>query len=459
MEFEIKTIKVGDIIEGEVVQIDDNEILVDFGYMTEGVIYLNELTLSNAKKCTDIVQLGDQIAAMVKKLDDEEVLLSRKILELREANERVQQLHDAHEVVTGRVIESVKGGYIVNIGVKAFMPNSQVDMNREFDGTSLIGKEVEVLVIEFNKRKNRIIVSRRQVQYETFAANKKAEFEKLAVGDVVEGTVKKIEEFGAIVKLEFNEGLIHNSEVSHYAFTKVSDELEVGEKVQVKIIKVDTKRNRLGLSLKALKPTPWQMADEQFENGQTYKGKVTKIADFGFFVELAPSVEGLVHRSEVTYNNNVNFKDVIKEGQEIEVRVLEINADKERLSLSLKQTKENPWHALEIKERDIIKGKVVSFNDSGANVEIAEDVVGFLPNSQISEKRVNKAEEVLTVGQEIEVKVMNINKYQHKLVLSIRRIKQDEERAEVDKFLKEQDKYEETTFADVIGDKLKDLFN
>lgn len=461
MEFDVKKVEVGSIVEGEVVQVNDNDILVDIGYMTEGVIYLNELSMKDIKKASEIVSVGDKIKVMVKKCDDDELLLSKAILERKELQNKVQEAFKNQEVLEGKVVEAVNGGFIVDIGLRAFMPGSHVDVEREFDGKTLIGKTINVIVIEYkpNKRKSKLVVSRRKIQQDELRKKRNEEFNNLKVDDILEGTVDRIEDYGVIVKLGLIDGLVHVSEISHYPHINIREELSIGETVKVKVIKINKKQKRIGLSIKALKPTPWQLVNEQFEEGQICEGTVTRITDFGVFVEMAPLVEGLVHKSEVTYNRNVDFKTVVSEGENVQVKVLNIDPNRERLSLSFKRVKNDPWDELTLNENDIIEGTVKTIIERGARVEIVEDVEGFLPINQISsEKRVSRVEDVLNVGEKVKVKVLEFNKGRQKLVLSIRQIKEDQQRKEVDKYLKEQEGYESTTMADIIGDKLKGLF-
>ncbi|ERJ12801.1 S1 RNA-binding domain-containing protein [Haloplasma contractile] len=462
MEFEMNTIKTGQVVEGEVVSVTDSEVLVDIRTFTEGLIYLNELTLKNVDSCHDIVSEGDIIKAMVKKIDEEEILLSRKILDEREMVDELYKHYRNKDRLTGKVVKEVKSGLIVRInGIDCYMHNKEADLDTDFDPVSLMNQEVTVRIVDFNKRKNRtrIKVSRTIVIKEDNFKAKQAAFNALEVGGLYEGIVDRVEKYGALVVANDFRGLVPNNELSHLPFKKTEDVINEGDTVNVKVIDKDENRMRATYSVKALLPKPWDIANNELNEGDVIKGKVVRITDFGAFVNVLPLVDGLLHKNEVSYNPNVEFKDVLEEGQEIEVKVLNIDRNRERLSLSLRALKDNPWETTDLKPGKIVDVTVTDITDVGAEVLYTEDIVGFLHKNQISaEKRVHRVEDELTVGDQVQVKVTRFNPRDRNLQVSIRRIKEDAERKEYENFMKKQESEQQNvTVGDLFGDKLKDL--
>ena len=530
---------VNDVIEGEVVHVTNQEVTVDIHGATEGTIYLNELTLDKVDSAKDVVKIGDKIKAMIKKVDDEQILLSRRALLEYERFQELKTAFEKGETLVAKVERVVKGGLIVNIGLEAFLPANMIDVKYVSDLNQYVSQEIPVRIVEFNARNRKIKVSRKMVIAEQLKAARDEQFSTLALGEIVEGEVVRIEKYGAFVRFGSLEGLVHISEISHLPVANVEDALTVGQKVSAKVIKIDG--TKLQLSIKATLMTPFEQFASTHQVGDVLDGQVVRLMDFGAFVEVAAGVEGLVHLSELSWDHKAKLDEVVSEGQtvrvrilsmdnknhrlalsikqveqdpwvafghqvgdvikgqvtnvtdlgafikvapyieglchyteaswnpqmklasmvapmdEVEVKIISLDAKKHRLGLSLRQVKSNPWESVTFKTLDVVKGTVVATNDRGAFVAVEEDVVGFLPMNQITEKRISRVEDVLTVGQEIEVKVTRFEPKQFKLELSIRRIVEDAEREEFNNYMQKQEAMENETLGDLFGDALKNL--
>lgn len=530
---------VNDVIEGEVVRVTNQEVTVDIHGATEGTIYLNELTLDKVDSAKDVVKIGDKIKSMIKKVDDEQILLSRRALLEYERFQELKTAFEKGETLVAKVERVVKGGLIVNIGLEAFLPANMIDVKYVSDLNQYVSQEIPVRIVEFNARNRKIKVSRKMVIAEQLKAARDEQFSTLALGEIVEGEVVRIEKYGAFVRFGSLEGLVHISEISHLPVANVEDALTVGQKVSAKVIKIDG--TKLQLSIKATLMTPFEQFASTHQVGDVLEGQVVRLMDFGAFVEVAAGVEGLVHLSELSWDHKAKLDEVVSEGQtvrvrilsmdnknhrlalsikqveqdpwvafghqvgdvikgqvtnvtdlgafikvapyieglchyteaswnpqmklasmvapmdEVEVKIISLDAKKHRLGLSLRQVKSNPWESVTFKTLDVVKGTVVATNDRGAFVAVEEDVVGFLPMNQITEKRISRVEDVLTVGQEIEVKVTRFEPKQFKLELSIRRIVEDAEREEFNNYMQKQEAMENETLGDLFGDALKNL--
>jgi len=530
---------VGDTIEGEVVRVTPSEVTVDINGATEGTIYLSELTLEKVDNANDVVKVGDKIQAVIKKFNDEQILLSPKALLERNRFGELKAAFENGEVLQAKVVRAMKNALIVNVGMEAFLPASMIDVDYVSELDSYVGQTIPVRIVEFNNRNRRMTVSRKAVVAEQQKLERENQLQTLAIGDVVEGKVVRVQPYGAFVRFGALEGMVHISEVSHMNVSKIEDALTVGQEVTAKVIKIDgvklslsikavlptpfeeiskshqvgdvvegevtqlteygafvklaegveglvhiselswghrpkleevvsegqklqvkiislnTETGRIGLSIKQIDADPWTVFGHAV--GDVVKGEVTNVTDLGAFIRVAPFIEGLAHFSEASWNPTVRMNDLVSVGEEVEVKIISFDAEKRRIGLSLRQVKNNPWSETGIKEGDIVSGTVTGSNNRGAFVQIAEDVIGFLPMNQIADKRISRVEDELTVGQEIQVKVTRFDANRANLELSIRKIVEDAERAEFNSYMKEQDSVENETLGDLFGDSLKDL--
>jgi small subunit ribosomal protein S1 len=333
----------GDVVTGRVVRVDKDEVLVDIGYKSEGVIPLSELSIRKTVNVEDEVSLGEMVDALVMQKEDQDgrLILSKKRARFEKAWKRIEAAAAAAETVEGTVIEVVKGGLILDLGVRGFLPASLVDIRRVQDLDEFLGRKLECKVIELNRSRNNVVLSRRAVLEDERREIRQKILDELQPGQVVEGVISNIVDFGAFVDLEGIDGLIHISELSWSHVNHPSEVLQIGEKVRVKVLDIDRDRQRISLGLKQTQADPWQSVIEEHQIGDVVRGRVTKVVTFGAFVEIHPGVEGLVHISELAAHHVENPREVVNQGDELSVRIIEIDGDRRRLSLSLKRVSDS----------------------------------------------------------------------------------------------------------------------
>jgi len=392
----------GDVVSGRVVRIDKDEILVDIGYKSEGVIPLSELSIRKSVNVADEVQLGEMIDALVMQKEDQDgrLVLSKKRARFEKAWKRIEAASTAGETVEGTVIEVVKGGLILDLGVRGFLPASLVDIRRVQDLDEFLGQKLECKVIELNRSRNNVVLSRRAVLEHERREVRQRILDDLEPGKVVEGVISNIVDFGAFVDLDGIDGLIHISELSWSHVNHPSEVLNVGEKVDVKVLEIDRDRQRISLGLKQTQADPWQSVIETYQINDIVPGKVTKVVTFGAFVEIHAGVEGLVHISELADHHVENPREVVNQGDELEVRIIEIDADRRRLSLSLKRVTPAPDGSTE--------GAVMSFG--GDDDELADDIaseqvaeIEEAPAAVAAELELEAAEAITSGDEPVEV--------------------------------------------------------
>ena len=336
------TINEGEVVHGTVVRVDKDEVLVDIGYKSEGVIPVSELSIRRSVNPADEVSVGEEIDALVMQKEDAEgrLILSKKRARFELAWKAIEAAAESGEAVNGRVIEVVKGGLILDLGVRGFLPASLVDIRRVQDLEEFTGKELRCKVIELNRSRNNVVLSRRAVLEDERKEMRQAILDRLNPGDVVDGQISNIVDFGAFVDLDGMDGLIHISELSWSHVNHPSEVLEIGQTVKVKVLDIDRERQRISLGLKQTQSDPWQQVLEHYHEEDVVEGRVTKVVTFGAFVEILPGVEGLVHISELAQHHVENPREVVSQGDPVNVLILEIDGDRRRLSLSLKRVEE-----------------------------------------------------------------------------------------------------------------------
>ncbi|HKP17185.1 MAG TPA: 30S ribosomal protein S1 [Gaiellaceae bacterium] len=336
------TINEGEVVHGKVVRVDKDEVLVDIGYKSEGVIPVAELSIRRSINPADEVTIGDEIDALVLTKEDAEgrLILSKKRARFEMAWKAIEGAAESGQPVNGRVIEVVKGGLILDLGVRGFLPASLVDIRRVQDLDEFLGKELRCKVIELNRSRNNVVLSRRAVLEDERKEMRQAILDRLSPGDVVEGQISNIVDFGAFVDLDGMDGLIHISELSWSHVNHPSEVLEIGQTVKVKVLDIDRERQRISLGLKQTQTDPWQQVLDSYGEGDVVQGRVTKVVTFGAFVEILPGVEGLVHISELAQHHVENPREVVSQGDLVNVKIIEVDAERRRLSLSLKRVEE-----------------------------------------------------------------------------------------------------------------------
>jgi small subunit ribosomal protein S1 len=341
----------GDVVSGHVVRIDNDEVLVDIGYKSEGVIPSSELSIRKSVDPSEEVELGEQVDALVLTKEDQDgrLILSKKRARFEKAWRRIEAAADSGEPVVGQVIEVVKGGLIIDLGVRGFLPASLVDIRRVPNLDEYMGQKIETKVIELNRSRNNVVLSRRAVLEEQRKEDRERILDRLAPGQVVEGKISNIVDFGAFVDLDGIDGLIHISELSWSHVNHPSEILSIGDTVSVKVLDIDRDRQRISLGLKQTQEDPWQRVVDTYNVGDELEGTVTKVVTFGAFVEILDGVEGLVHISELAQHHVENPRELIRPGDPVRVRILEIDSERRRLSLSIKRVE---GQVLPVRERE-----------------------------------------------------------------------------------------------------------
>ena len=342
VEATLKFFNDGDLIEGTVVKIDRDEVLLDVGYKTEGVIPSRELSIRHDADPSEIVAVGDSVEALVLQKEDKEgrLILSKKRAQYERAWGDVEKVKEADGTVTGTVIEVVKGGLIVDIGLRGFLPASLIELRRVRDLAPYLGQKVEAKILELDKNRNNVVLSRRALLEESQSANRSTFLADLAKGQIRTGVVSSIVNFGAFIDLGGVDGLVHVSELSWKHIEHASEVVEIGQEVTVEVLEVDQERERVSLSLKATQEDPWQVFARTHAIGQYAPGKVTKLVPFGAFVRVADGIEGLVHISELSSKHIELAEQVVSVNQDVFVKVIDIDLERRRISLSLKQANE-----------------------------------------------------------------------------------------------------------------------
>ncbi len=370
----------GDVVTGKVVRIDADEVLVDIGYKSEGVIPAHELSIRKSVDPSDEVELGEEVDALVLTKEDQDgrLILSKKRARFEKAWRRIEAAAESGEPVEGQVIEVVKGGLIIDLGVRGFLPASLVDIRRVPHLDDYLGQKIECKVIELNRSRNNVVLSRRAVLEEERKEVRQQILDRLQPGLVVEGQISNIVDFGAFVDLDGIDGLIHISELSWSHVNHPSEILNIGDTVSVKVLDIDRDRQRISLGLKQTQEDPWQRVVDTYNVGDELEGKVTKVVTFGAFVEILDGVEGLVHISELAPHHIENPREIVEQGDKVKVRILEIDSERRRLSLSIKRVEGQnlPLRQLEPEEGAVADGAAEGAGDldNVPELELSEDV-------------------------------------------------------------------------------------
>jgi small subunit ribosomal protein S1 len=367
----------GDVVSGKVVRIDQDEVLVDIGYKSEGVIPMNELSIRKSVDPHDEVELGEEVDALVLTKEDQDgrLVLSKKRARFEKAWRKIEAAAESGEPVEGTVIEVVKGGLIIDLGVRGFLPASLVDIRRVQNLDEFLGTKIECKVIELNRSRNNVVLSRRAVLEEERKEVRQQILDRLQPGMVVEGAISNIVDFGAFVDLDGIDGLIHISELSWSHVNHPSEILSIGDVVPVKVLDIDRDRQRISLGLKQTQEDPWQRVIDTYRIGDELEGKVTKVVTFGAFVEIMDGVEGLVHISELAHHHVENPREIVEPGQDVRVKILEIDSERRRLSLSVKRVEEQLAHI-----RSAAEAGAAAAAEAGGGQEI-----GDVPDLGLSE--------------------------------------------------------------------------
>ncbi|WP_010650697.1 30S ribosomal protein S1 [Oceanobacillus massiliensis] len=334
---DLQELNVGDTVTGTVIKLEEKQVLVDIGYKTEGILPIGELSSLHVETTGDVVKEGDSVTLKVKKVEDDEIILSKKAVDSESAWEDLEKKYESGEVFETVVKEIVKGGLVVDVGLRGFIPASLVETHFVEDFSEYLNKPLTVKIADLDRDQNRIILSHRAVAEEEASAKKNDILQSIEAGQVMEGTVQRITSFGAFVDLGGVDGLVHISQLAHEHVAKASDVVSEGDKIKVEILSVDRDNERISLSHKNTLPGPWTDIQSRVASGSTIEGTVKRLVNFGAFVEILPGVEGLVHISQIANRHIATPQEVLEVGQKVNVKVLDVNEEEERISLSIKE--------------------------------------------------------------------------------------------------------------------------
>ncbi|MFW5996376.1 MAG: 30S ribosomal protein S1 [Lentisphaeria bacterium] len=416
----------GSIVTGKVTRKVDNGALVDIGYKSEGMIPREEFDDFSS------LEEGSEIEVFVESLEDEEAempLLSVRKAQLQKAWDDIQDKYHEGEITTGKITRRVRGGLIVDIGVEAFLPGSQIDITPVRNLDDLIGSEERVKILNINPERRNIVVSRRDLIAEERERQRSELLNELEVGQTRTGTVKNITDFGAFIDLQGIDGLLHITDMSWGRISHPSEMLAVGDEVEVVILDIDEEKQRVSLGMKQREGDPWDNIEEKYPEGKIIQGRVVNVMPYGGFVELEEGVEGLIHVSEMSWTKKINkASEVLNVGDEVEAVVMKVDKESRKISLSLRRTTENPWEALAEKfpPGSRIKGKVRNMTTFGAFVQIDEDIDGMIHVSDMSwTRKVRHPSEVLEKDQEVEAVVLDIDPEKQRVSLGLKQLIDD----------------------------------
>jgi small subunit ribosomal protein S1 len=423
-----RNIAEGEVVKGTVLKVTPSEVIVDVGYKSEGIIPVDEFVDETGQIS---VQPGDTVDVLLERTEDREgyVVLSREKAEKMKIWDEVEKAYAEKKVVIGRVIERIKGGLAVDIGVRAFLPGSQIDVRPVRNLDALRGQELRMRVIKVNKKRGNIVLSRKVLLEEENAEKKKHTLDTLAEGKVLRGVVKNITDYGAFIDLGGIDGLLHITDMSWGRVSHPSELFKVNDEIDVIVLKYDPSTERVSLGHKQLMNDPWSNVIERYPVGARMSGKVVSLTDYGAFVELEPGVEGLIHVSEMSWSKRVKHPSkILNVGDTVEAMVLGVDPGARRISLGLKQVESNPWHELTEKYPigTTITGKVRNLTEFGAFVEVEEGIDGLIHISDMSwSKRLKHPSEVLKKGDTVEAMVLNIDAENQRLSLGLKQLQTD----------------------------------
>ncbi len=425
-EDEAQSYDINQIITGTIVRVDHEEVVVDIGYKSEGVVQRDEWDDADEQP-----QVGERIEVLLEEFEDSIgliVLSKRKADRVREW-EKIIATHKEGDVVKGAVIRKIKGGLLINIGVNVFLPASQVDIRRPNDIAEYIGQDIECMILKIDEARRNIVVSRRRLIEEEREKMKKTLLSNLQIGQLRKGTVKNIADFGAFVDLGGIDGLLHITDMSWGRISHPTEMVRIDDEVEVMVLNIDYDKEKIALGLKQKSASPWSNISTKYPVGSRIAGEVVNVLSYGAFVKLEDGIEGLVHISEMSWTRRVNHpSELVAIGDKAEVMVLGINEDKQEISLGMKQTQPNPWDEVASKypPGTMVKGTVRNLTNYGAFVELQEGVDGLLHISDMSwTRKVSHANEILKKGDPIECQILTVDEDRRRIALGLKQLGED----------------------------------
>jgi small subunit ribosomal protein S1 len=421
----VKNYREGSIVKGHILEKRPKEFLIDIGYKSEGVVSASEFD------DPDEIQVGDEVEVLLERLENDQgmVILSKQKASQRQNWSKIVKLFEAEGIIKGRVKSVVKGGLIVNVGVEAFLPASQVDINPPKDLTQFVGNTYDFKIVKLNEDRKNVVLSRRELIEAERSERRQQFLGTMSAGDKVEGTVKNITDFGAFLDLDGIDGLLHITDMSWARLTHPSEAVKPGDRLTVVVLEINKDKERISLGLKQLQSNPWDRIEERFPIGQKIGGKITNLMPYGAFVQIEEGIEGLIHVSELSWTKRITRpSDVLTLGQDIEAVVLGVNKADQKISLGVRQLEPNPWD--EIEQRYVIgkqvRGQVRNMTAYGAFVELEEGIDGMVHVSDLSwTKKINHPSEVLKKGDEVDAVVIDIDKANQRISLGVKQLETD----------------------------------
>jgi small subunit ribosomal protein S1 len=417
--------KEGSIVKGRVLEVRPREVLIDIGYKSEGVIPASEFD------DLDDLQVGDEVEVLLVRLENDEgmVILSKERAAYRQNWEKIVKVFQGDGLIKGKVKAVVKGGLTVNIGVEAFLPGSQIDIVPPKDLQQFVGNTYDFKIVKINDDRKNVVLSRRELIEQERAEKRQRFLETIKIGDRVKGYVKNLTDFGAFIDLDGMDGLLHITDMTWGRLGHPSELLKTGQEVDVVVLDINREKERVSLGLKQTQKNPWDQTEERFPVGQRVKGKVTNLVPYGAFVEIEEGVEGLIHVSELSWTKRITRpSDVLTVGQEVEAVVLGVNKDEQKISLGIRQLEPNPWDEIEHRYQigRQVKGTVRNLTAYGAFVELEEGIDGMIHVSDMSwTRKINHPSEVVKKGDEVEAVVIDIDKQNQRISLGIKQLEGD----------------------------------
>jgi len=419
----------GELLQGRVVKLHEKDVIVDFGYKSEGLVPIEQFAQPDG---TVQVQVGDVIDVMVDRQGEQPegyILLSHQKASRLRSWDNLEKAHRDGLVVSGRVTGRIKGGLSVDVGVPAFMPGSQIDVRPIHNLDSFLDQDIPVKIVKLNRRRGNVVVSRKMAVEEEQQVRKSAALQVLAEGAVVTGVVKNLTEYGAFIDLGGVDGLLHVSDMSYGRVNHPSEIVSAGDEITVRVLKFDREKERISLGLKQMVPDPWDSIQERYPGGSKVIGRVVSVTDYGAFVELEPGVEGLIHISEMTWSRRMKHPSkVVKAGDQVEAVVLDVKPRERRVSLGIKQLEADPWTTVADRYAigSVVEGRVRKLTDFGAFIEIEEGIDGLVHISDLSwTKRVKHPSEVVKKGQLVQAVILNIDAPNRRLSLGVKQLQPD----------------------------------
>jgi small subunit ribosomal protein S1 len=423
-----RSIREQSVVKGQVIGIEGDWVTVDVGYKAEGIISKNQF-LNEEGELT--IEVGDTVDVYLDTMHEDEgqLILSKEKADQMKAWEEISKAYENNQIVTGQITQRVKGGLSVDIGVKAFLPGSQVDLRPVKNLEKLLGEDMDFRIIKFNRRRGNIVLSRRVLLEEERQVKRTETLKSLEVGAIVDGVVKNITDYGAFIDLGGIDGLLHITDMTYGRITHPSEMVKVGQVLEVKILKYDAESQRVSLGYKQIRPDPWEEVEFKYPVGAIVRGKVVSMPDYGAFIELEDGIEGLVHISEMTWNKRIKHPSKLVEvGDVVEAKVLGVDVEGQRISLGMRQLESNPWDLVEESYPigSIVSGKVRNITDFGIFVGVEEGIDGLVHISDLSwSQRIRHPSEVYKKGDEVEARVLNIDRDGERFSLGIKQLSDD----------------------------------